>query len=1258
MTYPRADQSLVQQVAAEIAERRRRGEDPSADDYARRYPALADEILRLFPALTVDRAAAGHADHTVMWDDVEPAVEEQKLERLGDFRILREIGRGGMGIVYEAEQESLSRHVALKVLLATALLDPKQLSRFQREARAAARLHHTNIVPVFGVGEFQGTHYYVMQFIEGRGLDHVLAELKWLSKHEVTAGPRVSWTRRLLRFAGPNDTTAADSAQQIPPPDLTVGVPVAGTVVDARGSETVPPRGHDVSSAEVAPTQALDLSGPQAGRAYWRSVAQIGVQVAEALAYAHGQGILHRDIKPANLLLDTNGTVWVTDFGLAKATEQENLTQTGDIVGTLRYMAPESFHGQNDARTDIYALGLTLFELIALRPAFDEMDRNGLLRQVTSAQIPPLRKLEPALPADLETIVAKSLDREPSHRYQTAGELAADLQRFIHDEPILARRPSPAERLERWCRRNPVVAALTLSLVLVFATGFAGVTWKWREAEHQKDQLALAQEEIVRERNLALQARDEAGSEREKAEEARQAAVLSEAQAKKSARVAMALNRFLVDDMLAAAAPERARGRKLTVEEVLREAGKKVHQSLESQPEVEASVHNTIGITFLRMGLYADAEPHLRRALELREAALGPEHLDTLGAMNNLAQLLKAQGKLAEAEPLYRRSWEVRSRVLGDENPETLGALSNLAQLLLAQGKLAEAEPLARESWHAFERVLGQDDPDTLLAKGNLAMIWQRQGKSAEAEPMLRETLKSLTSGLGAEHPYTMTTMHNLAGLLQAKGELADAEKLYRDALDARRRVLGPEHPDTLVTMNQLATLLQDAGKLAEAEPLVRQSFELSTRILGDDHPQTSVARHNLARLLQAQGRFDEAEPLVRKTAEACRRVLGPEHLDTLVALANLSVVLQSQGKLEEAEPIVREVLEVQRRVLGPEHPHTLISENNLAVLLQAEGRLEEAEPLVRANLAACRKTLGPDHTDTLLAMSNLAAVLVARGKLAEAEPLVREGLDVRSRVLGADHLDTLNAMDDLVTLLTAQSKLDEAQKLLVQLVERRRQVLGVVHPDTLKAINSLALVDQARGDLKAAEPLLRELVEVQSRVHGPRHHDTLGATSALATLLDSEGKTSEADAMFRQVLDVRRKIPAPDPEIADALASLGKALLGHGHAQQALPLLEEAVKLDRQALPDGHWHTAYVENLLGSCLTDLERFEEAEPLLLTSFGILQVKRSSQPRVARQALERIVHLYEAWKKPEQAADWKSKLLPAKESQPEPLPGSF
>jgi serine/threonine protein kinase len=449
----------VEALAEEFLARKRRGERPALQEYLDRHPELADEIRDLFPALLMMEdlgESSGATTGSLAGDATTPVATP--LQRLGDYRILREIGRGGMGVVYEAEQETLGRRVALKVLSAGALADPQQLRRFEREARAAAKLHHTNIVPVFGVGHEDGHHYFVMQFIAGLGLDLVLEDLRRLRRSKPAPGP-----------AGPPapGLTAAEVARSLISGHFLPDRPIAPgeTVTDAvAGERDAAPslaeaRPAADSSSVVLPGSSGLSASSDPNRQYYRSVARIGIQVADALEYANRQGVLHRDVKPSNLLLDSRGIVWVADFGLAKTAEVDDLTHTGDIMGTVRYMAPERFQGKCDARSDVYSLGLTLYELVALRPVFEASDRHALIERVLHEDPERLKKLAPTVPRDLETIIAKASAREPAGRYATAAAMADDLRRFVEDRPIWARRVSVAERLARWCRRNKGLAA-------------------------------------------------------------------------------------------------------------------------------------------------------------------------------------------------------------------------------------------------------------------------------------------------------------------------------------------------------------------------------------------------------------------------------------------------------------------------------------------------------------------------------------------------------------------------------------------------------------------------------------------------------------------------------------------------------------------------------------------------------------------------------------------------------------------------------
>jgi eukaryotic-like serine/threonine-protein kinase len=390
-----------------------------------------------------------------------PGAETTELGQLGDFQLLREIGRGGMGIVYEAEQISLKRHVALKILPFAAAVDSKQLQRFKIEAQAAALLHHTNIVPVHAVGYERGYHYYAMQYIEGQSLATAIAELRQTS----SVGQAVSaWQ---LTAMGQQPTQEAAHGDW-------------PTMLAANGNAKTPSR--------------TGVKGTKSRR-YFRTVAELGVRAAEALEHAHIQGVVHRDVKPGNLLLDRHGQLWITDFGLAQLQGSTNLTRTGEIVGTLLYMSPEQAgagRGMIDHRTDIYSLGVTLYELLTLQPLFASRDQHELLRHILSEEPVAPRSIDRTIPVELETIVLKAIAKNPAERYATAQELAEDLKRFLQDRPILARRPTLVDQVMKWGRRHRQMV-LTTVLLLVSALGLSTI-FIWRghaatQAAYEREQL-------------------------------------------------------------------------------------------------------------------------------------------------------------------------------------------------------------------------------------------------------------------------------------------------------------------------------------------------------------------------------------------------------------------------------------------------------------------------------------------------------------------------------------------------------------------------------------------------------------------------------------------------------------------------------------------------------------------------------------------------------------------------------------------------
>ncbi len=420
-------------ILDELLQMSRLGKQPDLDEYRRQFPELADQIAGLYQTIFLIESDGLPADVNAESYSIQ---QNQTLKRLGEYRIVREIGRGGMGVVYEAIQESLDRHVALKVLPPSQVLSDEQIRRFQREAKAAGQLRHPNIVGVIDVGEEDGIHFYVMQFINGTPLDQVLHQIR-------TASTQPS------RFA--IKATAERSSE-----------------VDADRVGEMVVQSDPVDTGNKNSQHSLSSQYDSKAR-YFRSVARIGFRTAQALDYAHRKGVLHRDIKPANMLLDENDEIWITDFGLAKFGD-DDLTRTGDLVGTLRFMPPERLRGWSDPRSDVYSLGLTLYELATLNPAFRTKDRIELLEKINDeAPILP-SKIVSEIPEDLETIILTSIAKEPQERYASASMMAEDLEPFLDGRPIRAHRNTIPKRLWLWAKLKPVIASLMgLSFLLLLA---------------------------------------------------------------------------------------------------------------------------------------------------------------------------------------------------------------------------------------------------------------------------------------------------------------------------------------------------------------------------------------------------------------------------------------------------------------------------------------------------------------------------------------------------------------------------------------------------------------------------------------------------------------------------------------------------------------------------------------------------------------------------------------------------------------------
>jgi serine/threonine protein kinase/lipopolysaccharide biosynthesis regulator YciM len=1042
--------ALLGQVADEFTDRINRGERPEVEEYARRYPEMAEVLRQVLPALQVMGSGASPVES----GGAQTATSEALVSGcLGDFRILREVGRGGMGIVYEAEQVSLRRRVALKMLRYPGVLDPRQLQRFQNEARAAACLHHTNIVPVHYVGCERGVHFYAMQFIDGQTLAALIAQRR-------------------------QTAVAAERTTAYPPP------------VGPAAAETAP----------AAQAVTRSGSGSWRGREDFRRLAQLGVQAAEALDHAHQAGIVHRDIKPANLMLDERGTLWVTDFGLAHVQHGEaSLTMSGDLVGTLRYMSPEQALAKRvviDHRTDVYSLGVTLYELLSLRPAFGGRDREELLRQVAFEEPLRPRRIDRAIPAELETIVLKAMEKNPAERYATAQELADDLRRWLDGQLIRARRPTLVQQAGKWLRRHPALVRSTMALVLLAALASATGAWLLWQKEKQTQQ------------------------ERDRADRAREAA-------EKGADILGSVFRELDPQA------EEKGGPTLRVQlgEQLEDAARLLQEEAVGDPLTVARLQGLLGNSLRGLGHFDKALPLLEQARQTREAALGADHPDSLESKNHLAVLYQAQGKYEQAEPLFQEVLQGLTAKLGADHPSTQASNNNLAQLYKERGQYERAEPLFQKALQGLTARLGADHPDTLASKDNLAGLYQHQGKYEQAESLYKELLQGFTARLGADHPDTLFAKNNLAVLYKLQGKYEQAEPLFQEVLQGLTAKLGADHPKTLVSKNNLAQLYTERGQYERAEPLLQQALQGWTARLGADHPFTLAIKSNLAALYRVQGQYKQAEPLLSEALRGLTARLGANHPDTLTSKDNLAQLYQAQGKYDRAEALQKEALQGRTDKLGADHPNTLESKNNLAVVYWSLRKLDRSVPLFEDVVRSRKTKLGADHPATLNAAFNLAVNYRDAGRLDEAVALLDEYLPRARAVLPPDSPIRNFGLTDGAEAYSRAGRFDKAELLLRERADLVKQQAGVQSPPYAGQLAVLGLNLLQQKKYAEAEKVVRECLAIREK-KGPDAWNTFNTRSMLGGALLGQKKYSEAEPLLLQGYEGLKqredKIPPP----------------------------------------------------------------------------------------------------------------------------------
>jgi len=655
---------------------------------------------------------------------------------------------------------------------------------------------------------------------------------------------------------------------------------------------------------------------------------ELFMDVCDGVQHAHQKAILHRDLKPSNILVsevDGKPAPRIIDFGVAKATAQRLTadtlyTRVGALVGTPGYMSPEqadSAGADVDTRTDVYSLGVVLYQLLVGAPPLDFRksapdeflrrlrdedaprpstrfrtlgDQSATAAQNRGADVPTLAR---QLRGDLDAITLKALEKDRARRYATPSELAADIGRYLRHEPVVARPAGVAYRARKYIRRHRLgVSAAALAAMLLLAAAVAQ-TLELRRIRRERDRADRVTEFMT--------------------------------------------SMFKVSD------PSHARGNDIRAREILDKASKSIETSLNNEPELQAQMMHVMGTVYDSLGLYTESESLFRRAMEIQRRVLGARDPATLTSMDSLAGTLNKQSRYPEAEKLERQTIDARRSKLGSEHRDTLRSMNLLALILNNEGRYAEAEALHRQMIETARRVLGPQDKLVQTGMHDLAIDLAYEGKFAESEKVWRDLLAADRSTLGPDHPEVLGEMNNLAATLQNEEKWADAEKIYQDLLPVKQKVFGPEHPSTLMVMVNLGQTLGGEKRYADAEALFRQTLDIELKRLGPEHRFTLVTMGNLADTLAKEGRYAEAEQLMRQTLDIERRKLGPDHSDTLVTNEGLGDLLKSEKRYAESEKAYRDTLAGRRRALGEGHHDTARAAYRLAEVLALENKPDEA---------------------------------------------------------------------------------------------------------------------------------------------------------------------------------------------------------------------------------------------------------------------------------------------------------------------------
>ncbi|ARA94176.1 hypothetical protein AWN76_014115 [Rhodothermaceae bacterium RA] len=927
--------------------------------------ALRGEVASLLASYT-----AAQPFFARLADQVEPIVSA-RLEppgappaRIGPYRIDRELGRGGMGTVYHAERDDGQYRQQVAIkLLRREFASDDVVRRFLAERQILASLNHPNIARLLDGGMTETGRPYFV-------LEYV------------------------------------------------EGWPIL----------------------DYCETHRLGLEARL----------RLFQDVCAAVQYAHQNLIVHRDLKPGNILVADGAEtgapqVKLLDFGIAKLMQPGMdghlaMTHTDVRPMTPLYASPEQLRGERvTTASDVYQLGVLLYELLTGQRPYARFEPTAyqIERAICEEDPPPPSQAVPPggarppwsrrLRGDLDAIVGKAMRKVPDERYESAAALSGDVERYLEQRPVRARRGNVTYRFAKFVRKHRVavaaagVIAVLLVTLAVLSVRFALVT--------------------ARQADLVARERDKA---------AQMASFLVEL--------------FQVSD------PNERQGTDVTAEELLLRGASRIETELRDQPETRAMLMNVIGRIYRQLGMYRQSETLLSLALDERRQALGDWHPDVAETQQELGRLRRAQGAYATAESLLTEALAMQRALFGERHVRVAQTLSDLGWVLHNKGEAGRAAALFNEALTMRRELLGPRHEDVAESLSSLAAVRRHQGAYDEAEQYYRQALAMYREVLGPEHLQVARALNDLAAMLQDLGRYDEAETYARASLDLYSKLFGTEHPDVATSLSNLAYVQQNKGDYEAAEQGYREALAMRRRLLGDDHPHVAHSLNNLAAVLQDQGRFEEAEPYAREALALYRKVFGDTHRLVAQALTNLGWMLRNRGALDEARPLFKEVVQIRTALYGGQHPQVAQGRIYLGSLLHRLGRWPAAEAEFQQALSVLADSMYARHPLRAMALSSFGELRTDQGR-PEAMEMLQEALEIREAVLPPGHWQTAETRSALGACLMQQGRYEEAEPLLRQAVQILSERRGARHPVTQRALARLAQWDAARPDPGTPSP-------------------------------------------------------------------------------------------------------------------------------------------------------------------------------------------